>query len=213
MIQNIMKRHILIALLLMMVLPSFAQEKRGKRPPSPYKHEFNVTWGIVSGDLAYSYHSYFSNYEGGLDYIYGNYMKDVRTSGVISADYNIQFKRWFALGTQANASFNRHTEMSSITGKPAAEYGSFAVSVLAYARFTYLNRKYVKLYSAFGLGFRYSRMGEPAELHYSTPDTGFRTAFQFVPYGVTVGNKVYGMMECCIGSETSGMRVGIGYRF
>ncbi len=213
MIQQIMKRYFLMVLLLMTALPLMAWEKKERPADSPYKHEFNVAWGMMPGNEAFGYYSYFTNYEGGLDNIYGNYMDDCITSGVISADYNIQFKRWFALGTQINGSVTSHTEMSSITGKEVAGYKSFAVSALAYARITYMNREYVKIYSAFGLGVRYSQHGDPSEIHYSFPTSGFETAYQIVPYGITIGKKIYGMLECCVGSETSGLRFGVGYRF
>ncbi len=208
-----MKRFITTALLLLLVLPSFAWTKKHERLPSPYRHEVNVTWGMFPGDEIYGHDTFFSSYEGGLDNIYGNYMDKCLTSGVISVDYNIQYKRWFALGTQINGSVTRHIEMSAITGSEVTRNNSFAISALAYARFTYVNREFIKVYSAIGLGIRYSKYGKQKEIHYDYQEKGFIIARQVIPIGVTIGRKVYGIFEYNIGSDIFGGRFGIGYRF
>ncbi len=208
-----MKRLPLIALVLMLALPAAAREERGKSQPSQYKHEINVSWGMIPGNESSGYSSYVTNYEAGLDKIYNNYMGPCTTSGLISADYNIQFRRHFALGIQMNGSVRTSTEISSIKEEVAAKYSMFNISALVYARFTYINRPMFKMYTSFGLGVRYTSKGRPDEIRITNPFPGASAAYQFVPYGFMIGNRIYGLAEMGIGGEFNGVRVGIGYRF
>ncbi len=208
-----MKRHILTALLILLVLPSTAGEKKSRYMEASHKNETAVSWGFMPTVEEMGYSSYFSSSEGGLDNIYNNYMAPGITSGLISIDYNIHFRKWFTLGVQANGTVSRHKEMSSITGSIAKQYTNFSLSSLAYARFTYMRTAWVTMYGAIGLGIKYTSNGTPDEIHILHEYDGFGAAYQIAPFGITIGKRIYGMCEYGFGSEYMGLRIGIGYRF
>ncbi len=206
-------RKILIAALLLMTVFPLAAEKRGEAGKAcPYKYEVNLAWGYVPSYTHDETMDMVNSGNTGLDNIYSNYLSR-RSSGLMSADFNIQFKRWFALGLQFNAVVMPNTEYSSITGNVVSKFTDFELSFLPYARFTYLNRELVKLYSSIGLGLRLDHDEKPSENIYNEIYNYGMACLQFVPIGVTVGKKVYGLFELGIGSEYNGCRFGVGYRF
>ncbi len=208
-----MKRYITFALVMLIALPSVAMEKKSKCLDSPYKSEITVSWGMLPYNEALGYSTFFTNYQGGLDNIYNNYMTGAKTSGLISIDYNIRFTKRFALGIQANTSFFKQTEMSSISGTSVGTYFNYSLSALAYARLTYMRWKWAELYGTFGLGLNYVHTEDPQEIHILYPHSGLTVAYQCAPIGLTVGKRFYGFAEYGYGSEYMGMRFGIGYRF
>ncbi len=207
-----MRKYLIAALLIIIALPSTAQEK--KKESSPFKHEINVSWGWGPEEIQWEFYDFCKSGNNGLDFMYGNYIGSKKATGLISVDYNIQFKRWFALGVQANAFAISNTEISSITEKAVSKYTDYFISALPYARFTYLNRKYVKLYSSIGVGLGFYHDAKPIDTDYTSERINYmRPCGQFVPIGIMVGNKVYGMAELGTGTEYNGFRIGVGFRF
>ncbi len=207
-----MRKYMIMALLVLTALPAAAGGQ--KKESSPYKHEINVSWGWNPEEAMWQTFDFCRTGNNGVDYIYSNYISSKLCTGLISVDYNIQFKRWFALGAQLNAVAFYSTEMSSITDSVVSRYTDYAMSLLPYARFTYINRKNVKLYSSLGIGLGYFHDERPVETDYSSDRPDFMgIAAQFVPVGIMVGNRVYGMAELGTGTEYRGIRFGIGFRF
>ncbi len=205
-----MKRIILTAVLSLVALTGMARERKGYSPA--YKYEVNIGWGYYP---TYAITELKSNYHydaSGLDDIYGNYPGKTATSGLMSADFNIQYRKWFALGLQLNAITIRNTEMSALTGKPVRNFTDFAISMLPYARVTYLNREYLKMYTSVGVGVSFNHNAAPISNVVGSYNYVL-ARFQFVPMGIMVGKRVYGMAEAGLGTEFMGYRVGIGYRF
>lgn len=86
-------------------------------------------------------------------------------------------------------------------------------SLMPSVRFTYLNRKWVRLYSGIDLGvsyfFTHQRDAKDNEKH-----TGgqFMFAFDITPLGISVGHNFYLMAETNIGTD-SFVKFGLGARF
>ncbi len=80
------------------------------------------------------------------------------------------------------------------------------LSTLATFRATWLNRRYVRMYSLIGAGARYSMEGD-----FSYPIN--HLAFQIAPLGISVGKDLYGHVEFGVGTLYMGFNLGIGYRF
>ncbi len=206
-----MRKILLTAMLILIAFPSIAGNKE-RKSPSPYKYEVDIAWGYTPALAISSLEDYGFYVNGGLDHIYGNYISRSVTSGLMSADFNIQFKRWFALGVQFNAVVITNTENSGITDKVIGKFTDYSMSLLPYARFTYMNSEMVKLYSSVGLGIG---------IYHNVNPSGYETrsseeiwpCFQLVPFGITVGKRVYGLAEIGLGTEYMGYRFGIGYRF
>ncbi len=214
-----MKKHTLIALFLLIALPStahvHAQNNRtwdSKEFILPYKHEISVSWGMDPTSVSINSYPYFSNHYGGLNNIYNSYMGKCTTAGVISVDYSYNVRKWFAAGAQINGSVTKYSEMSALEQGPSHQYRNYSLAALATAKFTFVRREYFRMYSSVGLGLRYAGAGEQKDL-YSYQEKGVNVSAFIVPMGITAGKRIYGMCEIIMGTECYGARFGIGYRF
>ncbi len=79
------------------------------------------------------------------------------------------------------------------------------ITAMAFARLTWLNRPFVRMYSMVGMGRSFSLEGELGD------GDGF--AMQVVPLGISAGRNLYGFAETGLGTSYFGINVGIGYRF
>lgn len=203
---------------LIAAFPLFAAASPWQDGDRPYRYEVNLSWGgfPMLDALNFSGYDFLSVPDEvpctprSLADIYADYTGPSYSTGVISADFNIQFKKWFALGLQANFDGIWSSLHSSDTGERLGNCSGVAFSFLPYARFTYLNRPVVKLYSAVGLGIgagyrKFDNSGWEETLVYP--------AFQVTPIGIMVGRRVYGLFELGAGTVYVGCRAGIGVRF
>lgn len=120
------------------------------------------------------------------------------TMPLLSFSYEYYFKKWFSLSCNTSVGVLFRAAYQEGEDKPILSSGS-ATSLTVNARFTYLNSKWVRLYSSLGIGAAY--VG------------GFAPTFEVVPFGLTVGRKFFFFAEGGIGMEYWGANAGIGYRF
>lgn len=213
-----MKKTVLALIIMLGCLPAVMAGPRTDADGLSYKYEFNIGWGgfPVLDATNFSNYNFLSAPDepffspGSLGDIYSSYTGPTYSTGILSAEFNIQFKKWFALGLQANFDGLWSTAYSSDTGGRLGSCSGVAFSFLPYARFTYLNRPVVKLYSAVGLGIgagyrKYDFSGFSEVL--------INPAFQMTPIGIMVGKRVYGLFELGAGTVYIGCKAGIGYRF
>lgn len=203
---------------LIAAFPLFAAASSWQDGDRPYRYEVNLSWGgfPMLDALNFSGYDFLSVPDEvpctprSLADIYADYTGPSYSTGVISADFNIQFKKWFALGLQANFDGIWSSLHSSDTGERLGNCSGVAFSFLPYARFTYLNRPVVKLYSAVGLGIGagYRKLDNNG-----WEETLVYPAFQVTPIGIMVGRRVYGLFELGAGTVYVGCRAGIGVRF
>lgn len=206
-----MKNFYAVVLLALICGFSSAAKRRPDSGKVPYRFEVNAGYATFPlfdamrysdfGPDEYFEYSWPSYSVGSL---YADYSGPEYITGVISAEFNVRFKKWFALGTQLNFdSVVRHT-YSSMTGARTGNTNCYMFSLVPYARFTYLNKPLVYMYSSIGLG-----VSMALEPYYMT----IYPAFQIVPVGVAVGKRLYGFFEIGAGTVYVGCKVGIGYRF
>ena len=81
------------------------------------------------------------------------------------------------------------------------------IAILPAVRFSYLNKKYVTLYSGVSTGFLLN-----FECEDGNTDIYFHPTFQLTAFGVSVGRKFFGFTELGIGYKGF-IHGGIGYRF
>ena len=81
------------------------------------------------------------------------------------------------------------------------------VAFLPAIRFSYLNKKYVTLYSGVSTGFLLNFEKEGGQM-----DTYFHPTFQITAFGVSAGYRFFGFTEIGVGYRGF-VRAGIGYRF
>ncbi|MDE6871148.1 MAG: hypothetical protein K2J62_03370 [Bacteroidales bacterium] len=207
-----MKRSfVLAAFVLFCCLAAAAVERKGSRE-IPFRYEVNVGYGTFPFADANNFSDMFRTYDitwlgntGSLSSVYGDYSGPEYITGVFSAEFNVRFKKWFTLSSQMNFDAVLQGTYSSLTGERTGNTNSYMLSVLPYAKFTYLNRPLVYMYSSIGLGL------SMALEHNSS--LSLYPAVQVVPVGVAVGKRVYGLFELGFGTVYCGCKAGIGYRF
>lgn len=105
---------------------------------------------------------------------------------------------------------------------PAKFRTSNSVALLPGCKFTYFHKGLFHFYSSIhvGVGVNFSRQEEhqPEDgTQEPASDPGIkpraRLALQTTPIGFAVGNNLYGFVDLGLGSEYSGFRAGLGYKF
>lgn len=178
--------------------------------------DFPTLIGLTSGIEPYSGYNAFAgniNTPGNFG-AYPAYIKDffndneytgpTYISGAYSFLYNYRFKKWFEL----SAAFVYSGCYSSAYDRFSGEYRSpmnfHSISVMPIARFVWLNRKYIRMYSSIGLGVSavYSDYYSAVKIH---------PAAMVSPVGLLAGDRVYGILELSFGT-TGLVTAGIGIK-
>ena len=120
-------------------------------------------------------------------------------TGVLSFSYGYHFRRWLQLGGTVNFAAATRVYRDNTTHEKVADYSSYFGSIMPTARFIYLNREKVQLYSSVSLGV-------------SITNYEVLPCYDLTLFGCSFGKSVFGFVE--IGNGIGGWgRVGIGYRF
>ena len=151
-----------------------------------------------------------------LTSIMDDYYGATRCTGAVMAEYNWIVKKWLTV----SAGFGVNHFWKKAYGKLDNSYirtdHATAYYLLPQARFTYFNRKYVRLYSSVGVGCVFY---DTRTNGHQFSDRGYAGEHQLnlmiqpVPFGVEAGNKVYGFIETGLGSVWVGVNAGVGFRF
>lgn len=151
---------------------------------------------------------------------YRNYYGPAYDSGSYNIGAEYYFARWFSLTADLCAeglwmdSFDRHTDI-----KTGTETG-IALSLMPQAKFVYLHRPMVRLYSGIGIGAT-GYIGFDSKRRQSIDENGQHISYsnavtmtiQITAFGIEVGRKFFGFAEIGTGSLYSGIRAGAGYKF
>lgn len=200
-----MKKFLTVAILALLSVSTFAQTTEKTK-----KHDIALSYGTISGmemvvgvwiDI--------------LDAI-GDHTDNFEYQGCFSAQYHYQLESWLRVGGKFIWERNRHDIFTDSKKDVKCGYGDHNwTSLLASAQFTYLNKKYVKLYSGIDLGVSALILGDyfdDQNYHKDDTDYSFLPGFNITPFGLTVGNSLYGTFETNIGFDAF-FKVGLGYRF
>ncbi|MCM1178014.1 MAG: outer membrane beta-barrel protein [Bacteroidales bacterium] len=219
-----MKRYILFVLVLLTALPSIGREMRRTRPEYQLKrHEFALGGAFYPGRYAFGYDFDFIPMRftyltpSGISDIYKNsttYNKE-RVTNSWTASYTYNFTRLFALqiGLSYEGGWNECYQVKDDT--MISSISSQYLTPMLTGRFTWLNRKYVRMYSSIGVGMAVSL----SSTHYVTDDNTVHErpdtyiSMQVTPVGISVGKKLFGFVEAGVGTIYFGGCFGIGYRF
>lgn len=133
----------------------------------------------------------------------------VYTGGVWSLAYDYRFRKWFDLGLAFSYYGEYGTFYNNSDFSLAARSRSHAVTLMPAARFTWLNRKLVRMYSSLGLGatFGFGELDHDTDYFRETS-----VALQFTPIGISVGRSLFGFAEIGLGAQGA-LMLGIGYKF
>lgn len=205
-----------IAFAILMAVPfvSYSQEEPVTSAPKYYyddetvhRNEISATIGTTSGagtiiDL------FKIVIEGVANSIGKNYKTDTKFIGTYGIDYYYQVNSWFRPGVKIGYE-GLVTNVYDTTMNLVNHYHTSTVTVMPSVQFSYLNRKYVKLYSGIDIGF--ACFFDNNKNNTSPGTTIF--AMNLTPIGIRVGNEwVYGLVETNIGFDAF-IKAGIGVRF
>ena len=128
-----------------------------------------------------------------------NYRTDTKFIGTYGLDYYYQVNKWFRPGAKIVYE-GLTTSIYDTTDALVNHYNTSTLSIMPSVQLSYLNRKYVKLYSGID-----NKQGS------NTSSTFF--AFNLTVLGVRVGNdRIFGVVETNIGMDAL-IKGGFGVRF
>lgn len=171
------------------------------------KFDVRLAWG--GAPLIYPIYLPFSKSEVAptigeeLGWIYKDYSGPLYSIGTITAEFSINFKKWFSLVFELGYQ-GLYSDLFSPDGVKIKREHGFILTFMPKARFTYLNRPMVSLYSAIAIGITGGKNGN---------NSGVLPTFHTTLFGVTFGKKVFGLCEIGGGLDFIGGKIGIGYRF
>ncbi|MGL4806587.1 MAG: hypothetical protein ACRC26_09605 [Bacteroidales bacterium] len=129
-----------------------------------------------------------------------------RTTGAISLGYSNQVMKRLAVGVEATYVGIYQSYYKRFTNERVSSRNQHLLSFSPMCRVTYLNRKYVRLYSQLSLGVGvYLENGSE-----NFRDVTFEGHLTY--FGMTFGSKLFGIAELGVGSRGFAS-FGIGYRF
>lgn len=147
---------------------------------------------------------YSNTFEG----VHSYYEGSLRMTGAIVATYTYRPRRWLEVGfTLSYAGFYRNLYYSSDGSTAQLERDHF-FTLMPLVRFSWLNRRSVRIYSEFQLGWQLGF----EKWYFSEYSSYNYLAAQFTPFGISVGRRFFGYAELGIGMRGL-FSAGVGYRF
>ncbi len=202
-------KKLLFLLLLPVLLPSAlsAQEETPVRKREPFvrQHELRLTAGAYPV-LPFWIDLGCEDYRPVFD---RTHRGPVYTAGAWSLSYDYRFRKWFDLGLTLGYYGEYSRSYSNMNASPVGRNRAHAITVMPAVRFTWLNRRWVRMYSSLGLGATFV-FG-----HRDHNTDSFRerhVAFQFTPVGISVGRSLFGFAEIGAGAQGC-LMMGVGYKF
>ena len=189
------------------VLSIFSLDARsGKKDELPFKYEARLGWcGYPTGDdlnFASGHNPFYSSHP--IKDLFADYDGPTYMTGNIMAEMDFHFRKWFtmAIGVATNGIWM--DKYDAMTDELKGRESGFTLTILPQARFTWMHKELVKVYSSAGIGFTGGSFNGFSESVF---------AAQAVPIGVTIGKRLFGYVEAGIGTVYIGGMFGIGYRF
>lgn len=138
------------------------------------------------------------------EYLYSDYYGAQFTTGRISAEFDFLIRHWLNVSLCLSDCHTWRTVYDGVTDECIGTVSGNTVMFMPQVRFTYLSKRYVKLYSSIGAGVYAGKYGETWK---------FGPAWQFCPIGVMTGRRVFGFTEIGAGTAYVGLNAGVGFRF
>lgn len=158
----------------------------------------------AAGEMAFSY-GLMSAFNSVMSYNYP--YSDLRSIGMIDFQIHFYVKPWVRLG--GKLMFEMPYERVAIDDPDVngmtKDYNYPHFSIMPSAQFTYLNHKWVRLYSGVDMGVYLRR-------NYYTDNLQAGFAWNITPIGVAVGKSFIGILEVNVGCD-SWLKLGLGKRF
>lgn len=199
---NIVKIGLVVALILggLNIAETQAQER----------HDIRLSWVLgARGNYGLASHSSLS-YIGDLD----NTPQEPREGNTLwvsaSLDYTYRINEWFSVGGSMAWTAGICNLYDNLTHERWDTIHVDYISIMPIARFTWLRRGIVELYSSLG-----ATAGIEHWVHYTNgKQHTYRPylSYDIKPIGITVGGRWYGFMEAGYGARGI-VNIGVGHRF
>lgn len=134
-------------------------------------------------------------------------------TGSLSVGYTYNIKRWLSVGATFSYVCEWQRKHDRFTDRVVGREEWNDMFLTPMVRFTYLNRKYVRIYSQIGVGLRLTHYKIVANDKKTYSHNQLEVSGQMTFLGVSVGNKLFGFAECPGFGAQGALVVGIGYRF
>lgn len=202
-----MKSILVILTLLACSLTAEAGNSKGN--DMPYRYEIRLGWGgyPVADDNSFvgvNNHGFYSYNDNSIGDIFSEYDGTTYMTGNIVGEMNFHFKKWFTLSVGVAANGIWKDVYSSQTGIRMRRENGWTATLIPQARFNWVRKHYVKVYSSIGAGVRAGQFDGGKDILIAT---------QVVPVGVNIGGKLFGFAEVGLGTLYIGGMFGVGYRF
>lgn len=139
-----------------------------------------------------------------LGMIYQDYQTPTYSTGVITAEASWFVRKWFTFSLTGGASLTWQGYRDAVTDKRTGTDVGVNLYIVPQARFNWVRRERVRMYSTIGLG---GVIGITGDEFMAFP------AIQLTPIGIEIGKKLYWFGEAGMGMLYFGGQTGIGYRF
>lgn len=215
-----MKRFNLLSIALLMAVVASAQSINETKPlrlgPDGYvhyDHEIRLTVGASPLEhLEYGWAIWEPNNEliHPNDFLYNGAYKN---SCGYALSYMYSPRKWLSFGLYVGYTGWWQSQFTNSTSQLHSTNFEHHIMFVPTVRFSYLNRRNVRLYSSVGIG--YGLCLERTKDSNGALTQSYKSAFvpvQFTPIGVSVGRRLYGFAELTVGSMAN-LSAGIGFRF
>ncbi len=214
-----MKRFNLLSIALLLAVVASAQSNNETKPlklgPNGYEHydhEFRLTIG--ASPIDHLEIGWADMYRDDLihpdDFLYDGAYKN---SCGYALSYMYSPRKWLSFGLYVGYTGWWQSQYLSTTQELHSTSYEHHIMFVPTVRFSYLNRRNVRLYSSLGLG--YGLCLDRAKDSNGAITRSYKSTFvpvQFTPIGVSVGRRLFGFAELTVGSMAN-LSVGIGYKF
>lgn len=194
------------------VLYGYADQGKEKREKIPFKSEHEVFFGVGAIPFPANHEEEESYNEWDYSLVHFNgdiYHGPKYTSGAYFIGYSYRMRSWLNLcfSTSYSAYWRKFYEYYTRIehGKEYTHYLGFAPAV----RLTWLNRKYVRMYSTLGVGITFKWYKNE---NISSTNCKILAIPEVSVIGISVGKTWYGFAEAGP-SHHGSFNMGIGYRF
>ena len=213
-----MKKTFLILMLACMGLSLSAQEEEPSWKETLQRHDIQIGIGdpllpaIASGHyIVFGCRPDYLWQRTAFDWFGPDTYKGIYCTPNISIGYKYCLTKWFWLGATVSYTGLYDVYYDRVTNEKVSTQSDQIITIMPSVRFSWLNKKYVTLYSGLSVGYAldlYQR--KSATDPYTACSHG--AGFQLTAVGVHVGRKWYGFTEIGVGFQGF-IQAGFGYNF
>ncbi len=161
-------------------------------------------WSMVPVAGANDFSGKSLDYGYGLNYLYKDYHKDIKSAGSFGGAVDFHCNEWLTASLYGSWTAFSTKEYDGISQKEERTLKGSAISLVPFVRFSYLSTDIWRIYGCLGAGYT---------VYSGFPDQSGAFAVQFNPAGVEYGKKLFAYAEAGFGTLFMGVFMGVGYRF